>query len=106
MVACASATLHDTDARVIPVVTFLTPLAEYFSDLNDRKAMFSQVVLALKRKIKQVFLLVVHMRFLFSLSQGNPAAAAAAAAAAATPAATAAAAAVESLTVGLLTKDL
>tara|TARA_B110000261_G_C12748297_1_gene223412 strand:- start:225 stop:413 length:189 start_codon:yes stop_codon:yes gene_type:complete len=43
--------------------------------------MFSQFVL--KRKIKQVFLLVVHMRLLFSLSPGNPAAAAAAAAAAA-----------------------
>ena len=57
---------------------------------------------SLKSKIKQVFLPVVHMRFLFSLSPGNPAAAAAAA----TP--PAAAAAIESLTagVGLLTKDL
>jgi len=56
---------------------------------------------SLKSKIKQVFLPVVHMRFLFSLSPGNPAAAAAA-----TP--PAAAAAIESLTagVGLLTKDL
>jgi hypothetical protein len=27
---------HEAKFRVIPVVTFLTPLAEYFSDLKDR----------------------------------------------------------------------
>ena len=53
---------------VIPVVTFLTPLAEYSSDLKDRKKMLSQFVFALTIRFQQAFPLLVHMRFLFLLS--------------------------------------
>ena len=53
---------------VIPVVTFLTSLALYSSNLKDRQAMLSQFVFVLKMRTKQAFLILVHVRFLFLLS--------------------------------------
>ena len=40
---------------IIPLVTFLTPSAEYSPDLKDRWAMLSQFVFVLKMRIKQAF---------------------------------------------------
>ena len=50
---------------VIPVVSFLTALSEYSSDLKDRWAMLSQFVFVMKMSIKQAVTLLVHMAFLY-----------------------------------------
>ena len=51
-----------------PVLTYLTPLAEYSSGLKDRQVMISQFVFVLKMRIKHMFPFFVHRRFLFFLS--------------------------------------
>ena len=50
---------------VIPVVSFLTPPAEYSSDLKDRWTMLSQLVFVVNMSIKQAVHLLVHMAFLY-----------------------------------------
>ena len=67
--ASSNMSLHTASGHVAaPKSPKADCLAEYFSALKDRQAMFSQFVFVLKIKIKQAFPLLVHMRFLFSSS--------------------------------------